>query len=623
MLQSFRHLAKSAFFKALLVLLVGSFAVWGIGDIFRGRPHQEAAIEVGPLSISFEELDNRFRLELMRLTYETKRQITPPEAVGFGLRDRTVNLMAQQALFNLEARRVGLLVPVEPALAEIHASPQFMDEKGQFDPRRFQLLLNEMRMSEPQYLELLRNESAREQLVLNLAAGARAPESLLRELYRGQAETRTVEVWAIKAADQPVDAAPSDGVLLRYYQDHNKDYQTPETRDFTLIHLSVDAMASGIAVTDADLAAAYESRKDGLATAEQRDLEQVLVDDDKTAAAIENAVKGGLSLAAAAEKHGATVTTLTKVVATELPPELQKAVFGLAKGEVSPPLQSALGYHLIKVTGITPRTVPSFAEAKSRVLTELRRERAEEQFQEELNRLDDALASGQKIEEVAAKVDLKTVSLKAIPSTTLTIVGFKDEAAKKIIVEAFKLDQGDNSGLIELPNGDYAALRVDGVKPKGPKPFDTVKAEVTAAYLHQQKMQKAKEVAEKAKEAFAKGKNGFTGSAGASKPLTLTRFGLSPEGLNSAALADVFTLKIGQAAINEDNDGYRVLKLISVTAGDPDAKDSTLPALRQSLDEAMRNGMAAELSQTLEREHFPIRQHSAVIARVGAASTEE
>ena len=413
MLQALRSTVGSWIVKILFVLLILSFGVWGIGDIFRGRTDTTAA-QVGDVKISTVELDNAFRQEVNRLRQMLGGQIDAEQAKALGLVNQTLDQLIQRTLLSLAADDAGLRVGDPLVLGQLRAEPAFHNQLGQFDSDQFRRVLAANQLTEDGYVNLLRTEIKRTQLVGAVAAGAQAPGVLVDNLFRRQAERRIAETVLVPNAAMGDVGTPDDATLTAFHQEKAVRFTAPEFRKLTVAKLTVEDIAKDISVSDEDLHAAYDARAAEFQTPERRTVDQVLVQDEATARKIESSVNQGQSLEEAATAAGAEVLTLNSLAREDLLPELTGPVFSLQQGAVSAPIQSPLGWHVVRVSDIEAGSTQAFEQVRETVLADVKRDRAMDTVFESANKVEDALAGGASIEDVAQRFGLRLIQVPAI-----------------------------------------------------------------------------------------------------------------------------------------------------------------------------------------------------------------
>jgi peptidyl-prolyl cis-trans isomerase D len=369
MLTTIRAKTGSWIVKVLFGLLIAAFGVWGIGDIFRGDHARDPVAEVGntidlkilpsiPLDHVVKYSQIEFQRDLKRALDQFSRaqnfQISAAQFAQLGGAAQVTAQAVNRGLLQVYADRLNLAMPMAAAIKSIQQDPSFQNELGQFDRNRFEAVLRDNNMSEAGYVEDMRANMVNRALYAAAFGGVNGPEALARETYFYQLEQRTAEVLSIPAASIKDVTAPDDAALVAYHKDHADKYQSPEYRAATVLHLSPADFTGEVTVTDQEIADEYEARKAEFGTPDQRDVEQVVVQDKAMADKIETAVKGGKAFAdAVKEATGGAPVALGKVTKAKLPAEIADKVFALSLSAVSEPLTSAFGIHIVHVLGMT------------------------------------------------------------------------------------------------------------------------------------------------------------------------------------------------------------------------------------------------------------------------------
>ena len=190
MLQAIRKQTKSWLVGILFGLLILSFAIWGIGDIFRGGGRAIAVAEVGDVRISTVEFSRDFQRQIRQFGGRIDSEL----AHQLGFVDQVLARMVRRTLLDLGAARAGIAIGDDLVRAIIFATPAFHDESGRFDRSLFEQFLFQTGLIEEAYVALLRRDLARGQLTGAVTAGGIAPDRLVDALYRYRREQRVADV---------------------------------------------------------------------------------------------------------------------------------------------------------------------------------------------------------------------------------------------------------------------------------------------------------------------------------------------------------------------------------------------------------------------------------------------
>ncbi|MDU6494004.1 SurA N-terminal domain-containing protein, partial [Bradyrhizobium sp.] len=238
MLRGLRKASSNWLGKTIMAVVMGvlivSFGIWGIADIFRGFG-QSTAATVGRTEISINEFRQIYTDRLQQIGRQLGRPLTQEQARMFGL-DRTVlqQTIAEAAL-DEDARRLGLGQSDAETMRVILSDPNFKGPNGAFDPQRFQAIIRNFGFTEQRYLADQRRVSLRRQITGTIAAGLEPPNTMLDALSRFQNEQRSIDYLKLDAAQAgPIDA-PSPEVLASYFDEHKAQFKAPEYRKISFV----------------------------------------------------------------------------------------------------------------------------------------------------------------------------------------------------------------------------------------------------------------------------------------------------------------------------------------------------------------------------------------------------
>jgi len=615
MLQFIRGTVGSWIVKGLFVILIFSFGIWGIGDIFRGHGPADAVAEVGAVKITSGELDQEFRQQLSRFRALSGGQLDEEQARKLGLVEQSLQNLIQRHLINYAASDAGITVSDLLVQQRIQDQPAFRNSLGKFEPELFRRVLAANGLNEGTYVSTLRGEIGRQLVVGAIASGAEAPKVAVEALYRFQAEQRVAETLTLEAARIGDVGQPDPAALQQYHEDNAIRFTTPEYRNLTVVTLTADDVARQLELSDDEIRASFESRVDEFVTPEKRSLQQVVVDSREQAQAIVDAIRAGQSLADAAKAKGRETVTLASQSREDLA-ELGAVAFSLNQGQTSDPVQSPLGWHVLSVTGIEPGHERSLAEVRDTIVADLRREKATDQLYESANRFDDALAGGASLEDAAAKYGFPLAGLKQIDATGALADGTKADGTKvgsgvdlpKLLDLAFNsLSEGKQSPLSEGHNGTYFVVRVDGVTPARLRPLDEVKDQAIAGWQVEERTRRAAAKAKELEEALKAGQSPveLASSSGAVYATTepFDRRSAKAGALPEALLTKLFDLAPGETASAATATGQVVARLTKVIPADPAAAGTALEPIQRQVSQALAGDLISQYLEALRQRH--------------------
>src|SRR4051812_48489821 len=196
MLRGMRKASSNWLGKTVMAVVMGvlivSFGIWGIADIFRGFGRSTLA-KIGSTEISTEQFRQIYTDKLQQLGRQFGRPLTSEQARAFGLDRQVLQQTIAEAALDEEARRMGLGQSDAETMRAIYNDPNFKGLNGQFDPQRFQAVIRQFGYTEQRYLAEQRRVGLRRQIAGTISAGLEPPKALIEALIRFQNEQRSIE----------------------------------------------------------------------------------------------------------------------------------------------------------------------------------------------------------------------------------------------------------------------------------------------------------------------------------------------------------------------------------------------------------------------------------------------
>lgn len=510
MLAAMRNRAGGVFAKILLGLLVLSFGIWGIGDIFRSHGGNSTVASVAGTRISAMELEQNINRELEGFRRMMGAKYNADLVKKMGLPQQILNNIIDRTLLLSVARDAHLQPTDETAYKRIASIPAFKGQDGKFDKFAFDNAVREMGISKQEFIQQMKKDDAVRLLLTSLATPPEPlPDALLSHVTRAKNAQHKVELLRISsAAAAPKNAAtPED--IKQYYDDHPMDFTTPELRNVTYVLLSPTTLAGHVTVTDADVEALYKSKIASYTTPETRNVEQILLPTEDAAKQAAALLKDTPMPGVAEKIKGASYTDIGSVTPSSVPAEAQETIFSLPKNTFSTPVKTGFGWHIFRVTQITPARVTPLTKVADALRKELATSKAQAKLSDISTQVDDALAGGATLEDAIKDTGLVAVHVGPITAEGKTSDG-KPVALpplKDFVKEAFNVAQGETSPLIPAGNTGYYIIRADKVTPAALKPLENVKAEVAAAWRTSETKNNQDRLATDAMKHIESGKN--------------------------------------------------------------------------------------------------------------------
>ena len=421
MLQSMRASAQGWIGRVVMAILMGliilSFAIWGIGDIFRGFGANNLA-QVGGVEIGADTYRNAYQAELQNLQRAEHRNITNEEAHQYGLDGQVLSRLVNEAALDDQARGLGLAISDEDIKKTIVSDDNFKGETGRFDRQGFDAFLRDEGFTEKTYVRQQRSVQLRRQIVDALTNGVQLPKALLEAIFRFQMETRSVDYIVFPNASAGSLPTPSQEELKGYFESNRQLYATPEFRGLVVVPVTPAAITKPDDVSDADARNRYEEVKnERFGAPETREVEQILFASDAEAKEARAKLDAGKTFDDLMTEKNLTPkdASLGTVARTGLiDKNVADAAFSLKEGEVSAPVQGKFGVVIVTVSKIIPEEAKTFADVAPQIRNEIALARVKKTVQDVHDKIEDARAGGASLEEAAQKLKLPVVTYDAI-----------------------------------------------------------------------------------------------------------------------------------------------------------------------------------------------------------------
>jgi len=473
-------------------LIILSFAIWGIGDIFRGFGANNLA-QVGSIEIGTDTFRNAYQTELQRQQRLERRNITNEEAHQYGLDRQILTRLVGEAALDDQARRLGLAASEEAIRRAIVSDDNFKGMGGQFDRRMFDAFLRDEGFTEKSYVRQQRGLQMRREIVDTLTSGLQLPKALLVSIHRYQTETRGVDYIVLPNAAAGPPPIPSQDELKKFFEEKQALYRVPEFRSLVVLTVTPASVAKPDDVPDADARNRYEEVKnERFGAPEKRAIEQILYSSEAEAKEARAKLDAGTTFDELLKEKNLTSKDASLGTVTRkglIDQSVADAAFSLKEGEVSAPVKAQFGTVLVRVSKIVASTVKPYSE----VAEGLKREIALQRAQNDIGRLHDTIedqrTSGKSLTEAARSIGLEPRVIAAIDRTGDDPQGLpvKDLAdTKPLLKAAFDSDIGVDNDTLRVQGGGYQWFEITKIDKARQKTLDEAKTDVEKAWRNDQ-----------------------------------------------------------------------------------------------------------------------------------------
>ena len=508
MITLIRAFAKSWVALLLIGLLIISFAVFGVGDVFR-TPVPTEVVKAGNRTVSVETFRSEWDRTRQNLQVQTGQQITNELAVQERLDVRLLQSLADRQAVAALIERIGLRPSDALITAEIQKIPAFFDQlSGRFDRRLYQDALARNKLTPAMFEQSIRDDIAQSHLASGLVDGLRPPRAYGALAVVFAQESRDVLAFNVGPAAVEAPRPPSDSQLTEFMKANSEQLMRPEFRVLSVVRFSSAQVAGQVKVTEADVRRQFEFRKDALNRPETRSLIQIAARDAGIARGLADRLGKGEDPAAVARSAGVEPVIYTdKPRSAVVDEKVAQAAFAMAQGEVRI-VQGDLGVAVLRVTGITPGRNVTLDEIRPMLEAEARKTAAAEKVYALSQAYDDAHAGGATLNEAAAKAGVTVTTVGPVAEQGFDPTGRPVPGLSPRLIEtAFRLPQGGESQIEEEAQGESFVVRVDRIIPRALPPLDEVRQPLARAWMNQEMAKRVRAKGESLAEQVRKGQD--------------------------------------------------------------------------------------------------------------------
>ena len=610
MLTEIRDRSSGAFAYFIAALIIVPMAFWGINE-YASTQAVPTLVKIGDAKITKADLDQR-----LREVQEAERQRNP-ELAGSDIfttpffKRSVLNSLVDRAIIENVANEQGYRLGNSQLAEIIRQQPLFQTETGEFDSLAYENFVQSRLYSKQRFEAQVRDDSRIGQVTDGYQSSALVMPDELRVLLAAQAERRTFDLVTISEADFRANIQVSDEQVQEYYQAQIDDFMNPDRMSVAYVELDAGMIAEEIEISEDELLALYEDNKANFISPESRIARHILLsttagksDAEQLAKAQDllSRIKQGEDFAALAGEHSDDTASATQggdlgpIERGIMVPEFEEAAFALGAGEISDPIKTQFGYHIIQVTEISGGVPQEFAEVRFELEDNQRQILAQEIF---AGRLEEMKALVFETEGTLAPV------AEALGTTVRTTDFFTRDAGEGVMANAVLreaafapvvAEDGLNSDPIEIAENVYVAVRKLEFQPAAPKPLAEVSEQVKELLIQTQ----AQAAAQAAIASLKERAQSSWSDVIADPSLTVANHTVAWADGDREITRDIMdkvssmSLVDGQPALEtleSSNGDFHVIRLSAITQGDLNSiSDPIKEATRQLL--AQRNGDA-------------------------------
>ena len=604
MLQNIRDNSQGWIAKTIIGVIIVLMALTGFDAIMNATSNKQDAAEVNGESVSLNELNRAMDMQRRQLAQQLGEQFDASLLDEKLLREGALKALIDRTLLLQGVRDAGFGFSQQALDQLILLTPEFQVD-GKFSPDRFDQVIRQMGYDRLQFRQLLEEEMLIGQLRAGLAGSGFVTDQEVRAFAALERQTRDFATLAIKAHPEQVEVSADE--VKAYYDEHASEFMTPEQVQVEYVELKKDAFFDQVEVADADVQAAYEKEIANLG--EQRKASHILLEaggqmsDEQAKAKLEELkarIDKGEDFAALAREfsqdpgsagNGGDLGFAGKGVYDKA---FEDALFSLQKGQVSAPVKSEFGWHLIRLDDVQAAEVPSLDSLRPQLVRELKAQQVEQRFVEASKQLEDAAFEAADLAQPAQELGLEVKQ-----AAPFGREGGEGIAANRQVVQAAfspeVLTEGANSSALELDPDTVVVLRVKEHRKSEQQPLEQLADKLGERIRSERAAAAAQTRGEALLAELRAGKTPVVQAESGEAWQVTEAATRSQEGVDPQVLQALFRLPRPQAAdkpsfagLSLANGDYLVLRLNGVSAAEAELSAEELAMYRRFL--ASRSG---------------------------------
>lgn len=592
------------------------FALWGVNSYLTG-PSDVIVAEVNGKEITQAELQQSLQQYRDQMRNMMGEQFDPAMFEGAMVKRNVLDGLIEQQLLRDANEKLGQRINDAEISQVIRTTPAFQRD-GEFDADYYNMVLARVGYSPARYEAQLRTDLMSQQLTQNIETTALATEKDVRQALRLQEQKREIAYGVVPVQDFVEQVTVTDDEIKQVYDSNQANYQAPEQLKLNYIELSIDSVSENVAFTEDELKQFYADNQAQFVGPQQRRASHILIEGDDSEAqttieTIASRLESGEDFASLAESlsqdpgsasQGGDLGFFERDV---MDPAFEEAAFALENiGDISEPVKTEFGYHLIKLTDIKQPEGEDFAQVQAEVEKLYRRQQAESIFYDKAEQL--ANLSYENPDNLDVAADALQLEIKTTESFTRNGTESGIASEQKVIGAAFGddvLENDLNSAVIELADDHLVVIHKNNYIPSTLLPFESVSPAIEQQLLFEKASEKAREHGE---SALTELKQGQTTTELLQTWQEAEFYGRDSDNVSMQVLQRAFAMPKPDknaefAGFTANNGNYIVIKLTAVDEGKPaDVEAEEQQALKQQLTQVHANAEVQAFIKSLRAQ---------------------
>ncbi|MFN4297953.1 MAG: SurA N-terminal domain-containing protein [Brevundimonas sp.] len=623
MISSFRKLSKSWVAPIIVGLIALSFVIVGTTDFLGGGSRSGPVIKAGSREVSQTDYRRIVDQQLQNYREQSGQSVTMQDLVAQGGHIQILDGLAETEGFFAWAWRAGLRPGAELIAQQIREFPVFFNQiTGQFDRAQYAQALAAQNLTEAQFEQEIRDQLAANHYGAALYAGLRVPRIYGAALAAQALHTRDGSWFVVTPAMAGETPAPTEEQLQAFLTENADQLRQPEFRTISLVVFGPAPDAAPPSVTDAQIQERFEFRRDSLSQPETRTFTTLTARDAETAAAVAAALRAGQSPAQVAEANDIQpVEYDNRPRSAVTDPAVAAAAFGMQAGQVSDPVASGLGQTVIQLRAVTPGQAATLENSREAIVAELREEAVRGATYNSVERFEQSRQDGGSLAEAVEAAGARIIDLPPFTEDGRLPNGQPLNAPQPVLRNAFTLEEGGESDVIDAGQGQYFVVRVNEVRAATMPELDEVRDFLTQRWMQRETSRRLAALTDQLAGRIRGGESIAEVAASVNAQLT-TRTGLQQtedvqEQVGQGVLRGLFSQGADQVFTGQQDQGSFVIGRVDrvrapvATLAAPVAEQAR-PRLTMQLAEALGQDARAAASRAIEPRTWPERALNAL-----------
>lgn len=505
MLEAIREHAQGKLAKVLLAFITIPFALWGIDSYITNTGNDPAVAKVGDLEVTQSEFQQALKTQQERLRSSMGKNFDVSMLDRPEVRRSILDSLISQKLLEGDAQARGIQISDAQMVALI-AGIEVFQENGKFSQSKYELALRQQSMSPAMFEHRLRQDMMMQAAQEGVALSAAIPNAVLDRLIHASEQQREIAVAPV-AIEQFMAQVKIDAAAAKTFYDKNQEeFKLPEQAQVEYLVFSVDSLQAKQEASEDDIAQYYKEHIAQYTQAEERQASHILLNLAKGSSAAEKAalLEKAKSISSDARKNPSGFASLAKQHSQDtgsadqggdlgmfargtMVKPFEDAVFGMKTGDISDPVESEFGYHIIKLTEVKPAKIQSMAEVKDTLVQEVRKQKASRKFTENAEQFNNLVyEQNDSLEPAAKQLGLKVEKSGWLNRRASDVALLNHPKLLEAVFSEDVLKNKRNSEAVEVAPNTLVSARLLAHKPASIRPFAELETSIQQRLQRQQ-----------------------------------------------------------------------------------------------------------------------------------------